>query len=70
MCSDWVPPKTAAIASMVVRTTLFMGSCAVRLAPEVWQWVRSIIERGSFGWNCCISSAHSRRAARILAISR
>jgi hypothetical protein len=35
VCSDWVPPKTAAIASTVVRMTLFIGSCSVRLAPEV-----------------------------------
>jgi len=65
-----VPPNTAAIASMVVRTTLFRGSCSVRLAPEVWQWVRSIEERGSFGSNWRISSHHKSRAARILAISR
>ena len=58
------------MASMVVRTTLFKGSCSVRLAPEVWQWVRSINERGSAGPNFCISSAHSRRAARSFAISR
>jgi hypothetical protein len=25
VCSDWVPPNTAAMASMVVRTTLFRG---------------------------------------------
>jgi len=41
-----VPPSTAASASMVVRTTLLCGSCSVRLTPEVWQWVRSINERG------------------------
>ena len=27
VCSDCVPPKTAAMASMQVRTTLLYGSC-------------------------------------------
>ena len=41
VCSDWVPPSTAASASIVVRTMLLYGSCSVRLTPDVWQWVRS-----------------------------
>src|SRR5579875_3617837 len=32
------------MASTVVRTMLLKGSWAVRLAPEVWQWVRSMSE--------------------------
>jgi hypothetical protein len=46
VCSDCVPPNTAAMASMVVRTTLLYGSCSVSDQPEVWQWVRSIIDLG------------------------
>ena len=71
MCSDCVPPNTAAIASMVVRTTLFIGSCSVRLAPEVWQCVRSISDSARFGANSFrMRSAQMRRPARIFAISR
>ena len=44
-----VPPNTAAIASMVVRTTLLYGSCSVSDQPEVWQCVRSIRLFGFFG---------------------
>jgi hypothetical protein len=62
--------ETAAIASMVVRMMLLYGSCSVRLAPEVCEWVRSISERTSLGAKCfCMSFAQSMRAARILAIS-
>src|SRR5215831_13678763 len=49
VCSDWVCPCVAAIASMAVRTTLLNTSCAVSDQPEVWQWVRSDSERGSSG---------------------
>ncbi len=69
VCSDCVPPSTAAIASIVVRMTLLCGSCSVRLTPEVWQCVRNARLAGSFGANCCISRAHSRRAARSFATS-
>lgn len=34
VCSDCVPPKIAAIASMVVRITLLYGSCA-NVQPKV-----------------------------------
>jgi hypothetical protein len=70
VCSDWVPPNTAAIASMVVRTTLLYGSCSVSDQPEVWQWVRSIRLFAVFGLNSFMIRHHSRRAARILATSR
>ena len=70
VCSDCVPPKTAAIASIVVRTMLLYGSCSVSDQPEVWQWVRSIRLFGFFASKPFMMRAHSRRAARILAISR
>ena len=52
VCSDWVWPWVAAIASMQVRTTLLKTSCAVSDQPEVWQWVRSDSDFGFFGSNC------------------
>src|SRR4028118_1461485 len=33
VCSDCVPPSTAASASIVVRTTLLYGACSVRGSP-------------------------------------
>ncbi len=69
VCNDWVPPSTAAKASIVVRMMLLCGSCAVRLTPEVWQCMRSARLAGSSGANCCMRRAHRRRAARSLAIS-
>jgi len=35
--------------------TLLNTSCAVSDQPEVWQWVRRLSERGSFGLNCVSS---------------
>ena len=49
VCSDWVWPCVAAIASMQVRTTLLKTSCAVSDQPEVWQWVRSDSDLSFFG---------------------
>src|SRR5262249_35853850 len=69
VCSDWVWPCVAAIASIVVRITLLKTSCAVSDQPEVWQCVLSDSERGSFGPKGLMSLAQSRRAARILATS-
>ena len=37
VCSDWVWPWVAAIASMQVRPTLLKTSCAVSDQPEVWR---------------------------------
>ena len=70
VCRLCVPPNTAAIASMVVRTTLLYGSCSVRLQPEVWQCVRSIRLFGFWAPKPDMMRHHSSRAARILAISR
>ncbi len=41
VCSELVPPSTAASASIVVRTTLLSGCCAVSDTPAVWVWNRS-----------------------------
>ena len=60
VCSDWVPPSTAAIASTAVRTMLLSGSCSVRLTPEVWQWVRSCRLAGFFGLNFSRTSLAQR----------
>ena len=38
VCSEFVPPRTAASASIAVRTTLFIGCCAVSETPAVWVW--------------------------------
>ena len=69
VCSDWVWPWVAAIASTQVRVTLLKTSCAVSDQPEVCEWVRSDSDLGFFGSNCLTSLAHSSRAARSLAIS-
>src|SRR3546814_6026278 len=67
--SDWVPPSIAAIASMVVRMTLLYGSCSVSDTPDVWQCVRSILERSCFAPRSVITRYQSVRAARSFAIS-
>ncbi len=41
VCSDCVPPSTAASAWYATRTMLFSGCCAVSVTPAVWAWVRS-----------------------------
>ena len=70
VCSDCVPPCVAASASIPVRVTLLNTSWAVRLQPLVWQCVRNASDLASLGANSPLMSlAHSRRAARILAIS-
>ena len=66
VCSDWVWPCVAAIASMQVRMTLLKTSCAVSDQPEVWQWVRSDSDLSLFGSNCLTSLAHSSRAGAQL----
>jgi hypothetical protein len=69
VCSDWVPPSTAAIASNAVRTTLLYGSCSVSDTPDVWQWVRSIFERSDLAPKSVMIFDHMARAARSFAAS-
>lgn len=69
VCSDWVWPWVAAIASMQVRVTLLKTSCAVSDQPEVCECVRSDSDLAFFGSNCLTRRAHSRRAARSFATS-
>jgi hypothetical protein len=64
------PPSTPANASIVVRTTLFIGCCAVSDTPAVWVWNRSFIALGSDApYRSRSSSAQILRAARSFAIS-
>ena len=44
--SDCVPPRTAASASIAVRTTLFIGCWAVSDTPAVCVWKRRRIASG------------------------
>ena len=69
VCSDWVWPWVAAIASMQVRPTLLKTSCAVSDQPLVWLWVRRLSDLGFCGSNSRTSRLHSARAARSLATS-
>ena len=69
VCSDWVCPWVAAMASAQVRTTLLYTSWAVSDQPEVCECVRRLIDLLFFGPNWWTSLAHSMRAARILATS-
>ncbi len=69
VCSDWVWPCVAAIASTHVRVTLLKTSWAVSDQPEVCEWVRSDSDLAFFGSKFLTSLAHSSRAARSLAIS-
>ena len=48
VCSDCVPPSTAASASIAVRTMFSSGCCAVSDTPAVCVWKRMSQERGSF----------------------
>nr|CRL74271.1 hypothetical protein CPGR_03573 [Mycolicibacterium komanii] len=69
VCSDWVCPWVAAIASMHVRATLLNGSCAVNDQPEVCECVRNDLDLGFLGPNSATNSLHSSRPARSLATS-
>ncbi len=69
VCSDWVCPCVAAIASMQVRCTLLKTSWAVSDQPEVCEWVRSDHDFGFSGSKRRTSRDHSARAARSLATS-
>ncbi len=70
VCSDWVPPSTAASACTVTRTRFTSGCCAVSCTPAVWVWKRSICDFGSVAPNSSrITRAQIRRAARNFATS-
>ncbi len=70
VCSDCVPPSTAAIACSDVRTMLFCGCCAVSVEPPVCVWKRSISAFGEVApKRSRMIFAHIRRAARNFAIS-
>src|SRR5271165_855241 len=69
VCRLCVWPSVAAIASTQVRVTLLKTSCAVRLQPLVWLWVRSDRLLGFLGSNILTIFAQRIRAARILATS-
>ncbi len=69
VCSDWVCPWVAAMASRQVRTTLLNTSWAVSDHPEVCECVRSERDFGFFAPKLSTSLAHSSRPARSLAIS-
>ena len=69
VCSDWVCPRAAPMASMQVRATLLYGSCSVRDHPDVWEWVLNDMDFGFLGLNCFTSFAQIILAARIFAIS-
>ena len=51
MCSDCVPPSTAASAWIAVRTMLFSGCGLVSVAAAVWQWKRIRIDSGFWAPN-------------------
>ena len=70
VCSDWVPPSTAASAWTATRTRFTSGCCAVSWTPAVWVWNRSICDFGLVAPNRSrITRAQIRRAARNLATS-
>ena len=70
VCSDWVPPSTAASPWIATRTRLTSGCCAVSCTPAVWVWKRSISDLGfSAPKSSRITCAQIRRAARNFATS-
>ena len=70
MCSELVPPSTAASASTAVRTTLLYGCWAVSDTPAVWVWKRSDCAFAVVApYRSRSHRAQIRRAARNLAIS-
>ena len=47
VCSDCVPPHTAAKPCNATRTMLLCGCWAARVTPPVWVWKRIFSERSS-----------------------
>ena len=70
VCSDCVPPQTAANAWIATRTMLLSGCCAVSVEPPVCAWKRSA---SAFGFvapkRSLMIRDQSRRAARNFATS-
>ena len=70
VCSDWVPPATAAKPWSATRTMLFSGCWAASVTPPVWVWKRIVCDFGFSEPNRSrMICAHIRRAARNLATS-
>ncbi len=70
VCSDCVPPSTAASAWSATRTTLLTGCCAVSVEPPVCVWKRSIVDFGFVAPKRSVMIVcHIRRLARNLATS-
>lgn len=70
VCSDCVPPSTAASACSVTLTMLLSGCCAVRVEPAVCVWNLSCIDLRSLAPNLSFMIlAHRRLAALNLATS-
>ena len=70
VCSDCVPPQTAAKPCSATRTMLFSGCWAASVTPPVCVWKRIFSERSSCApKRSRMMRAHIRRAARNLATS-
>ena len=70
VCSDWVPPQTAAKPWSATRMMFTSGCCAWSVTPPVWVWNRIICARSSVApKRSRMIRAHIRRTARNLAIS-
>jgi len=70
VCSDCVPPSTAANDWNATRMTLLIGCVAVSVHPDVWMCILIHCDRGFLVLNrCFMILAHSLRAALNLAIS-
>ena len=70
VCSELVPPSTAASASTAVRTMLLSGCWAVSDTPAVWVWNRSHCASAVVApYTSRSQRAQIRRAARNFAIS-
>ena len=70
VCSDWVPPATAANPWSATRMMFTSGCWAWSVTPPVWVWKRIVCERSLGGAEALAHDpAHIRRTARNLAIS-
>ena len=70
VCSDWVPPQTAAKPWSATRMMFTSGCWAWSVTPPVCVWKRIICERSDSAPNSSrMIRAHIRRTARNFAIS-